>query len=87
MRKEYSWLSSPAPVMSDDLGDGMSGLKEASKMAATHEYKIIKLSSHEKLAKALNEEAADGWRPINVYSLGIDTTDHFALLERPVEAD
>ena len=55
-------------------------------MAAAYEYRIIKQSSHEKLAKALNVEAADGWKPINVYSLGIDTTDHFALLERPIKS-
>ena len=53
-------------------------------MAATYEYKIIKRSSHEKMAASLNEEAADGWEPINVYSLGIDTTDHFALLKRRI---
>lgn len=51
-------------------------------MPAHHEYKIIKESSHTKLARLLNEEASDGWEPVNVYSLGINSTDHFALLRR-----
>jgi len=54
-------------------------------MAAEYEYKAIKQSSHEKLAKALNDEAADGWKPIAVYSLGINSTDHFAMLERALK--
>jgi hypothetical protein len=51
-------------------------------MPATHEYKIIKESSHTKLAQAINVEANDGWEPINVYLLGIGTAEHFALLRR-----
>jgi hypothetical protein len=55
-------------------------------MPAEFEYKIIKESSHDKLAKAINAEAADGWEPINVYLLGIGTAEHFALLKRPLKA-
>lgn len=51
-------------------------------MAAKYEYKVIKQSSHTKLSKALNEEAAGDWEPVTVYSLGINSTDHFALLRR-----
>lgn len=51
-------------------------------MPASYEYKIVKESSHTKLANLLNQEANDGWEPINVYSLGINSTDHFALLRR-----
>jgi hypothetical protein len=55
-------------------------------MPAEFEYKIIKESSHDKLTKALNTEAAEGWEPINVYLLGIGTAEHFALLRRPLKA-
>jgi hypothetical protein len=51
-------------------------------MPATYEYKVVKESSHTKLATLLNAEAADGWEPVNVYSLGMNSTDHFALLRR-----
>jgi len=51
-------------------------------MSAKNEYKIIKESSHTKLAAAINQEASDGWEPVNVYLLGIGTAEHFALLRR-----
>ena len=44
------------------------------------EYKIIRETSHDRIAKTLNEEAQSGWEPINVYS-GAGQM-HFALLRR-----
>ena len=39
-------------------------------MATEYEYKIVKAASHDKLAIAINVEAADGWEPMNAYAWG-----------------
>jgi hypothetical protein len=36
--------------------------------SAEYEYKIIEGHNFDKLAEAINEEAADGWEPVNAYS-------------------
>jgi hypothetical protein len=54
-------------------------------MPAQYEYKIIKESSHEKLAKGINAEAVNGWEPINAYVWGLGTAYHCALLRRPLQ--
>jgi hypothetical protein len=54
-------------------------------MPAQYEYKIIKESSHGKLAKAINAEAVNGWEPINAYVWGLGTAYHCGLLRRPLK--
>ena len=49
-----------------------------------YEYKIIKETSHDKLAKKLNKEAPSGWEPINAYLQGTGLANHFALVRRVV---
>ena len=53
-------------------------------MTTEYEYKIVKAASHDKLAIAINVEAADGWEPMNAYAWGYSSNaaSHAALLRR-----
>jgi hypothetical protein len=59
----------------------------------TYWYDILKATTHELLAQAINEAAEQGWEPTQCWSdksgnpmMGQYATDHFCLVRMPVNA-
>lgn len=59
----------------------------------TYFYDTIRASDHEELARFVNHAATQGWEPIQCWSdrasfniaVGVNGTDHFCLMRRPVD--